>query len=227
MDWFIAYSRTVTRCLFALALVAAIYWFAGWPDADPVAAAPQVAEAVVPPTPAIRAAPAAVKPAPVAATASVAEPDLVVRRVLDTGGPIHYGDWFWDESGAPDGPVIITVDLAASTISAFRGGYEIGTTAIVYGMGPHPTPLGTFPILAKFADHVSRKYGNAPMPFTQRLTGDGVSIHGSEVAWGYVSHGCIGVPVAFAKKLFGVTKLGDRVIITDGKALSQGQPVVS
>ncbi len=42
------------------------------------------------------------------------------------------------------------------------------------------------------------------MPYMLRLTGDGVAIHDSKVEWGYATHGCIGVPVAFAKALFGV-----------------------
>jgi lipoprotein-anchoring transpeptidase ErfK/SrfK len=144
--------------------------------------------------------------------------DMTIKRVLDIG-PIKFGDYAWDDKGVPDGPLIITVDLAAQTLSVFRGGYEIGAAAILYGADEKPTPLGTFPILMKDARHVSRTYGNAPMPYTLRLTADGVAIHGSKVEWGYATHGCIGVPVAFARLLFAQAKLGDRVIITRGKSL--------
>lgn len=147
-----------------------------------------------------------------------------VKRVLDIG-PIRFGDYAWDSRGVPAGPLVITVDLAAQTLSVFRGGYEIGATAILYGTDDKPTPLGTFPILMKDAHHVSSLYG-APMPYTLRLTGDGVSVHGTEVARGYATHGCIGVPTAFAKRLFAEAKVGDRVIITRAKTLATGQALI-
>lgn len=150
---------------------------------------------------------------------------LMVKRVLDIG-PIAFGDYSWDDAGVPAGPLIITVDLAAQTLSVFRDGYEIGATAILYGADDKPTPLGSFPILMKDAHHVSSLYG-APMPYTMRLTDDGVAVHGTEVAWGYATHGCIGVPTAFAKLLFREAKVGDRVIITRGKTLATGQTLAS
>jgi lipoprotein-anchoring transpeptidase ErfK/SrfK len=156
--------------------------------------------------------------------APAAEP-LMVKRVLDIG-PIKFGDFTWDEAGVPAGPLIITVDLAAQTLSVFRNGYEIGATAILYGADDKPTPLGTFPITQKDAHHVSNLY-DAPMPYMLRLTNDGVSIHGSKVEWGYATHGCIGVPLAFAQKLFGEARLGDRVIITRGKSLATGGALTS
>ena len=53
------------------------------------------------------------------------------------------------------------------------------------------------------------------MPYTLRLTPDGVSIHGSNVRDGYATHGCIVVPVEFAANLFDAVSRGDKVIITD------------
>lgn len=144
---------------------------------------------------------------------------LIVRRVLPIEKPFRHGDYVWDEEGAPaQGRVIVTVDLKAQTLSVFRAGYEIGAAVIVYGATDKPSPVGAFPITQKKADHISNLY-DAPMPFMQRLTNDGVAIHGSDVQWGNATHGCIGVPTPFAKKLFGVTKLGDLVVITDGKML--------
>ncbi|MEC3949681.1 L,D-transpeptidase family protein [Sphingobium sp. HWE2-09] len=153
---------------------------------------------------------------------------LRVKRVLKIDGPFRHGDYAWDENGAPaTGPVIITVDLRAQTLSVFRAGYEIGAAVILYGATDKPSPKGAFPIMAKRADYYSRTYNNAPMPFAQRLTSDGVFIHGSDVQWGRGTHGCIGVPVAFAKRLFGVTKVGDLVVITDGKMLDVSQAQVN
>ncbi|MCU6454790.1 L,D-transpeptidase family protein [Sphingomonas sp. A2-49] len=167
--------------------------------------------------------PARRAPAPAPAVPPPADP-LAVKRILPIG-PIRFGEYAWDAKGVPDGPLIVTVDLAAQTLSVFRGGYEIGATAILYGADDKPTPLGTFPILMKDADHVSATYG-APMPYTLRLTADGVSVHGTEVAWGYATHGCIGVPTAFARLLFREAKPGDKVIITRGRTLATGEALI-
>lgn len=150
---------------------------------------------------------------------------FVVRQILDLKKPLSHGDYVWDESTAPDGPIVITVDLAAQVVSIFRDGYEIGTAAIIYGADNMPTPLGVFPVLEKDADHVSNLY-DAPMPYMLRLTHDGVAIHGSDVRYGNATHGCIGVPTAFARKLFAATHLGDRVIVTNGKQLSMGESII-
>lgn len=151
---------------------------------------------------------------------------FVVKRILPIEGPIKYGEWHWDESGAPaTGATVITVDLTANVLSVFRDGYEIGATAVLTGIGDKPTPVGVFPITQKNKDHVSNLY-DAPMPYMQRLTNDGVAIHATKVENGYVTHGCIGVPVEFARKLFGTTKLGDKVIVTDGAKMKLGDAIV-
>ncbi|WP_179944564.1 L,D-transpeptidase family protein [Sphingomonas taxi] len=186
-------------------------------------AAPSVPTPAAPP---VRAAIASPPPTPEPRPVARPTPNpLIVKRVLDIG-PIKFGDYTWDDAGVPAGPLIVTVDLAAQTLSVFRDGYEIGATAILYGADDKPTPLGSFPILMKDAHHVSSLYG-APMPYTMRLTNDGVAVHGTEVAWGYATHGCIGVPTAFAKLLFREAKVGDRVIITRGKTLATGETLVS
>jgi len=155
------------------------------------------------------------------------DPNFVVRRILDIPGPLKMGEHHWDESGAPaDGPVVITVDLEAQVLSIFRGGYEIGAAAILYGRDDKPTPLGAFPITQKKAKHVSNLYGS-PMPYMMRMTNDGISIHGSDsVAPGFATHGCVAVPTAFARKLFEAAKLGDIVIVTKGKMLQMGEAIV-
>lgn len=172
----------------------------------------------------------AAPPAPVpppavnAAQAEAAPPadgPFVIKRILPIDGPIKYGEWHWDDEGVPDGPLLITVDLEARVISVFKGGYEIGASAVLLGTDDHPTPLGTFPIIAKIRNNVSSIY-DSPMPFTMRLTNDGVAIHGAPVEKGYASHGCVGTPDGFAEKLFAIAKLGDKVVITRGHMVDLG-----
>ena len=143
--------------------------------------------------------------------------DHPVRTLLDVPSRMSYGDFRWDEKGVPAGPAWIRVDLKSQLISVFRSGHEIGTAVILYGTDGLPTPTGKFPILAKLKNHRSATYDNAPMPYTLRLTGDGVSIHGSNVRWGFATHGCVGVPTAFAAKMFPAVKKGDEVLIVGAR----------
>lgn len=135
-----------------------------------------------------------------------------VRSVLNITRPMRYGGYVWDEAGIPQGPLLIRVDLARQILSVFRDGHEIGSAVILYGTDGKPTPIGSFPILQKAADYHSRTY-DAPMPYMLRLTDDGVAIHGSDVRTGFATHGCIGVPVAFARRLFDAARKGDTVVI--------------
>ena len=151
------------------------------------------------------------------------EQPFVIKRILPIDGPIKYGEWHWDTEGVPDGPLVITVDLDARVLSVFRDGYEIGAAAVMLGTQEHPTPLGVFPILTKERHNISEKYNNAPMPWTLRLTWDGVAIHGgAEVERGYASHGCIGAPNDFISKVYAIARKGDKVIITRGRTASLG-----
>ena len=154
----------------------------------------------------------------------VRQDPFVIKSILPITGPIKYGEWHWDESRAPaEGRLVMTVDLQARVISVFRDGHEIGAAAALLGTEEHPTPVGQFPILTKERHNVSEKYGNAPMPWTLRLTWDGVAIHGgSTVELGYASHGCIGVPDEFVSRLYDIAKTGDVVIITDGQSAGVG-----
>jgi len=168
----------------------------------------------------------AVPPAPLPSPESSTAP-LVIRHVLPIAGAIRYGEWHWDETGAPaTGLRVITIDLEARVISVFRDGYEIGTAAVLLGTQEKPTPTGVFPISEKDAHHKSNLY-DAPMPYMLRLTNDGVTIHATNVQNGYASHGCIGVPTGFARKLFAEVRLGDRVYITRGKHVGLGDDLTN
>src|SRR5437868_14495794 len=149
--------------------------------------------------------------------------DRPIKTILDVRSPMTYGQFIWNDAGVPPGPVWIRVDLHAQLMSVFRAGHEIGTAVILYGADGLPTPTGRFPILARLRDHRSITYDNAPMPYTLRLTRDGVAIHGSNVRWGFATHGCIGIPKAFAAKLFDVLHVGDELLVVSGKSRAKGR----
>ncbi len=135
-----------------------------------------------------------------------------VQSVIKTDGPMSYGQTLWREQDVPPGSLWIRVDRSAQIISVFRGAHEIGTAVILYGAPEKPTPSGRYPVLGKKLHHVSNSYG-AEMPFTLWLTRDGIAIHAGTVRQGAATHGCVGVPREFARKLFDLVEVGDPVVI--------------
>ena len=140
---------------------------------------------------------------------------LTIRSLFRITKPMRFGDFAWNDAGVPDGAVRVRIDLARQMMSVFRNGHEIGTAVVLYGTDHKPTPTGTFPILARAEHHRSSLY-DAEMPYMLRLTNDGVAIHASPVKRGYATHGCVGVPIDFARLLFAATRRGDRVTIVAG-----------
>jgi len=140
------------------------------------------------------------------------ELDRPIKSLLAIDKPLEHGEYRWDDAGIAKGPTWIRVDLDSQILSVFRSGHEIGTAVILYGAQSKQTPPGVYPIMAKAREHRSSLY-DADMPFTLRLTNDGISIHGSNVRWGAATHGCIGVPLPFAEKLFDAVARNDDVVV--------------
>ncbi|HVL29554.1 MAG TPA: L,D-transpeptidase family protein [Sphingomicrobium sp.] len=130
------------------------------------------------------------------------------------------GDWVWAPRLAPKGPVLVYVDLDRQLASVYRNGIRMGVSTISSGKPGHETPNGVFTILEKNKEHYSRTYDNAPMPYQQRLTWKGVALHAGNLPGYPASHGCVRLPMEFAKLLFGTTEMGGTVVI----AGRHGQP---
>ena len=123
----------------------------------------------------------------------------------------------WSDTATAD-PVRVVVNIAEQRAYVYRGDALVAATAVSTGKDGKETPSGSFTILQKEIDHHSNKYNNAAMPFMQRLTWDGVAIHAGKNPGFPASHGCVRVPLAFAKKLYGITTVGTEVTVigTDG-----------
>ncbi|MDP8994965.1 MAG: L,D-transpeptidase family protein [Pseudomonadota bacterium] len=157
----------------------------------------------------------AARPASPARPAEIASLRVVSELAIDRW--LRPGEYAWNAEGVTGGETVIVVNIRARVLSVFRGGVEIGRSSIIYGADNKPTPLGTFTILEKDADHVSNLY-DAPMPHMLRLTWDGIAIHGSPaLADDLATRGCVGLPREFARLLFSVASVGDRVIIWSGQ----------
>jgi len=135
-----------------------------------------------------------------------------VTSLLAVPERMRFGEFRWSEAGVPPGPTWVRVDLDRQLISVFRSGEEIGTAVILYGARGTPTPTGWLTVRGKARDHYSRTY-DAPMPYMLRLTDDGVALHASMVREGRATHGCIGLPYAFAARLYDAMQVGGRVLI--------------
>jgi hypothetical protein len=137
--------------------------------------------------------------------------------VVATDGRIERlkpGEYLWAPEIAPAGPVTIIVSLRTQKAYAYRNGVAIGVSTVSTGTKGHATPTGVFTVLQKDADHVSNLYKDAEMPFMQRLTWGGIAMHAGNLPGYPASHGCIRMPLAFAKALFGITRMGITVVIT-------------
>jgi lipoprotein-anchoring transpeptidase ErfK/SrfK len=122
----------------------------------------------------------------------------------------------FDAMGFPTpAPTTIAISIAMQRLYVYRGNELVAVSTVSTGRAGHRTPPGTFTILQKARWHRSNLYSNAPMPFMQRLTWDGVAIHAGQLPGFPASHGCIRVPLSFAQALFGMTALGDEVSIDD------------
>ena len=136
-------------------------------------------------------------------------------EALSESRALRPGEFVWQPERASVGTVEVVVSIPQQRAYVYRGETLIGVTTVSTGRPGHSTPTGTFPILQKHREHYSNRYNNAPMPFMQRLTWDGVALHAGHIPGTPASHGCVRLPLAFARSLFSVTSVGAAVHITD------------
>jgi len=156
-------------------------------------------------------------PAPVAAPAPTPRPAAPALAV----GTLEPGAFAWQPELAAAGPVEIVVSIPRQLAYVYRGGTLIGVSTVSTGRPGHATPTGRFPILEKHREHYSNRYNNAPMPFMQRLTMDGIALHAGQIPGHPASHGCVRLPLAFARNLFAVTSVGAEVHILDASPTAE------
>jgi hypothetical protein len=128
------------------------------------------------------------------------------------------GQFTWHPERAPHGPVVVIVNVPDQMASVYRNGIRIGQTTVSTGRPGHSTPTGVFTILEKQTMHHSNLYDSAPMPYMERLTWGGVCLHAGGLPGYPSSHGCVHLPLEFAKLLFGVTERGTTVVIADSNS---------
>ncbi len=182
-------------------------------DGVKVAPPPITAPSFTPPQ---VAAPTVITPAP-----SQAAPKPRNKGPVDSLKP---GQFVWVAQDAYDGPMKIVVVLDIQRVYVFQNDKLVGFSTISSGKKGKETPTGFFTILQKNIDHKSNLYSNAPMPFMQRLTWDGIAMHGGQLPGYPASHGCIRLPLAFAKALYGVTQMNQEVFVLRDTATPVKRP---
>ena len=110
-------------------------------------------------------------------------------------------------------PTTLVVSLNQQKIDVYRGMALVASSKVSSGMPGHATKPGVFSILEKQRYHHSNIYSGAPMPWINRLTRSGTALHAGIVPGYPASHGCIRLPLAFAPKLYSITKVGDNVVV--------------
>ncbi|MDL2340391.1 MAG: L,D-transpeptidase family protein [Pseudomonadota bacterium] len=123
------------------------------------------------------------------------------------------GDFLWATTVPPGGDSLVVVDLLTQMAYAYRGDTLVGASTISSARRGMVTPLGNWTVLEKHRFYRSKKYDNAPMPFMQRIDGYGIAFHGGANPGYPASHGCVRLPMKFAEKLFGLTRVGSKVVI--------------
>jgi hypothetical protein len=130
---------------------------------------------------------------------------------------LETGEYVWHPELSPKGPIVMVVSLPEQRAYVYRNGVLIGGASVSTGKKGHETPTGVFTILQKNEDHYSNLYNNAPMPYMQRLTWSGVALHAGRLPGYPASHGCVRMPYEFARLLFGETKTGFTIVVSDQK----------
>ena len=148
--------------------------------------------------------------------AAALAPGATISAAFDTPlDALKPGQWIWDDRIAPTGPIMVVINLKTQLAFVYRNGVRIGVTTVSSGKPGKKTPTGIFTILQKNKNHKSNLYSNAPMPYMQRLTWDGIALHAGNLPGYPASHGCIRMPLAFSRLLFGVSTMGMTVVVTD------------
>jgi lipoprotein-anchoring transpeptidase ErfK/SrfK len=122
-----------------------------------------------------------------------------------------------DVAAKADGALTIAISLNKQRLTLYSDGVPIARSHVSTGTPGHQTPTGVFSIIQKDRWHHSSANGEAPMYFMQRISRSGVAMYQDVAPPAAAAQGSIRLPEAFARQLWGITKLGVRVIITNGE----------
>ncbi len=142
---------------------------------------------------------------------------VIASILLALAPPAHARQQKNKESAVPEnkptGPLFAILSISNQHISVYDSSGLVTRSKVSTGMPGHRTPMGIFTIIGRERYHSSNIYSGAPMPFMQRITWSGVAMHLGVVPGYPASHGCIRLPARSAERMWGLTKIGERVVI--------------
>jgi hypothetical protein len=115
-------------------------------------------------------------------------------------------------------PIMAIVSIKTQRVTFYDADGWILRAPVSTGITGRETPAGVFAVIEKDQDHHSSLYDDAWMPNMQRLTWNGIALHGGPLPGYAASHGCVRMPYEFAENLFDKTRIGMRVIIAPNDA---------
>jgi hypothetical protein len=115
-------------------------------------------------------------------------------------------------------PIMAIVSIKSQQVTFYDADGWIVRAPVSTGIKGRETPAGVFAVVEKDKDHHSSLYDDAWMPNMQRITWNGIALHGGPLPGYAASHGCVRMPFGFAEKLFDKTRIGMRVIISPNDA---------
>jgi L,D-transpeptidase catalytic domain len=115
-------------------------------------------------------------------------------------------------------PIMAIVSIKSQKVTFYDADGWIMRAPVSTGIAGRETPAGVFAVIEKDKDHHSSLYDDAWMPNMQRLTWNGIALHGGPLPGYAASHGCVRMPYDFAERLFDLTQIGMRVIISPNDA---------
>ena len=142
-----------------------------------------------------------------AAPADAAPRQARPERTTEAMAPRHAGE-----------PIMAIVSIKSQKVTIYDADGWTLRAPVSTGTKGRETPAGVFSVVEKRKDHRSSLYDDAWMPHMQRITWNGIALHGGPLPGYAASHGCIRMPFGFAEKLFDKTQMGTRVIISPGDA---------
>lgn len=133
--------------------------------------------------------------------------DVKAKQPRETAAPRDAGE-----------PIMAIVSIKSQQVTFYDADGWILRAPVSTGTKGRETPAGVFTVLEKDLDHHSTLYDDASMPHMQRLTWNGIALHGGPLPGYAASHGCVRMPYGFAEKLFDKTRIGMRVIVSPNDA---------
>lgn len=115
-------------------------------------------------------------------------------------------------------PIMAIVSIKSQQVTFYDSEGWILRAPVSTGTTGRETPAGVFAVIEKDKDHHSTMYDDAWMPNMQRITWNGIALHGGPLPGYAASHGCVRMPFNFAEGLFDKTNIGMRVIISPNDA---------